>query len=412
MSKGGSTSTDVTIPDYLKSPIIRNLNRAEQVARQGYTPYYGPDVAAQTPLQEAAIINSGQAANAFGLGSGNIDPMLGMPEAQTYADGVRGYSSGTLFDQALDTLKTNRPDQYANIEGMFNPTGAANYNGGTTGGFGTGAANYDGGYGGDYGDGGTQTNSNAGVNDYLAAGAGLAGLYGASKGLPAVKNAIGGLLSKTPLQPPLNPLNTFYQGATNIAGTGGLGTGGGTGMLGGLGALPTMAQVINPILPMAAAVAAVKPFGDYIVKPFARDVMGFGNETDKRREQLATFGRESGLDDYKSAMAGGGDYSSYIESLRPPTSPFQAEINSIGDAGDRQYEEEQVVDMFQTPQGQQEMSNYYANNPEFFNLDGSPSASVLAEQQRGMDVVSQYIRPTMNRDDYSLLGSGFRQTRN
>ena len=111
-------------------------------------------------------------------------------------------------------------------------------------------------------------------------------------------------------------------------------------------------------------------------------------------------------------MAGGRDYSDYIESKRPPISPFQAEINNIGDAGDRQYEEEQVVDMFQTPQGQQEMLNYYASNPEFFNLDGSPSASVLAEQQRGMDAVSQYIRPTMNRDDYSLLGSGFRQTRN
>lgn len=394
MSKGGSTSTDVTIPDYLKNPIIRNLNRAEQVARQGYTPYYGPDVAAQTPLQEAAIINSGQAANAFGLGGGNLDPRLGMPEAQTYADGVRGYSSGALFDQALDTLKTNRPDQYANIEGMFNPTGAANYDGGTTGGFGTGAANYDGGYGSDYSDGSTQTNSNAGVNDYLAAGAGLAGLYGASKGLPAFKNAVSGLLSKNPTV----SSSSNFLGLPNITS--------------GLGALPTMAQLTNTIMPMGAAVAAVKPFGDYIAKPFARDVMGFGNETDKRREQLAKFGRESGLDDYKSAMAGGGDYSAYIESKRPPTSPFQAEINNIGDAGDRQYEEEQVVDMFQTPQGQQEMLNYYANNPEFFNPDGSPSASVLAEQQRGMDAVSQYIRPTMNRDDYSLLGSGFRQTRN
>ena len=412
MSKGGSTSTDVTIPDYLKNPIIRNLNRAEQVARQGYTPYYGPDVAAQTPLQEAAIINSGQAANAFGLGGGNIDPRLGMPEAQTYADGVRGYSSGALFDQALDTLKTNRPDQYANIEGMFNPTGAANYDGGTTGGFGTGAANYDGGYGGDYSDGSTQTNSNAGVNDYLAAGAGLAGLYGASKGLPAVKNAVSGLLSKTPTQPPFNPLNTFYQGPTNISGIGGLGTGGGTGMLGGLGALPTMAQLTNTIMPMGAAVAAVKPFGDYIAKPFARDVMGFGNETDKRREQLADFSLKSGLNDFKTEMSQGfGDYSTYLDELRPPDDPFQADLSNI-EEGDRSYAEEQVSNLYNTPWGKAQMAQYYLDNPKHFNPDGSKSDYIVGLNQRGAAAVDKYIKPTMDRNKYNLINGSFRQTRN
>lgn len=408
MSKGGATTTGVTIPDYLKQPIVRNLNRAEQVANIGYTPYYGPDVAAMTPMQQASMQGTNQAASAFGLPSVS-DPMSGMPQSQDFG-GMQGYSSAPMYQQSLDALQTNRPDQYNAIESMFNPTSGGGYGGG-----------YNDGYNG--GSGEASGNGSSFVKDAGNVAGGLGALYLADK--VGLDNKIGSLVGKgvdkvggllggaeTVVQPPLNLKNTFYQGPLNIAGTGGFGTGGGTGMLGGFGALPTMAQLTNTIMPMGAAVAAVKPFGDYIAKPFARDVMGFGNETDARREQLANFSEQSGLDDYKAAMAGGGDYSDYIESKRPPISPFQAEINAIGDAGDRQYEEEQVVNMFQTPQGQQQMSNYYANNPEFFNPDGTPSASVLAEQQRGMDAVSQYIRPTMNRDDYSLLGSGFRQTRN
>ena len=279
---------------------------------------------------------------------------------------------------------------------MFNPTSGGGYSGGYNDGYSGGSGDASGGGSSFIEDAGNVAGGLGAL--YLADKVGLDNKIGSLVGKGVDK--VGGLLSgaETVAQPPLNPLNTFYTGPTNIAS--------------GLGALPTMAQLTGTIMPMGAAVAAVKPFGDYIAKPFARDVMGFGNETDARREQLANFSEQSGLDDYKSAMAGGGDYSTYIESLRPPTSPFQAEINNIGDAGDRQYEEEQVVNMFQTPQGQQQMSNYYANNPEFFNPDGTPSSSVLAEQQRGMDAVSQYIRPTMNRDDYSLLGSGFRQTRN
>jgi len=394
MSKGGSTTSGVTIPDYLKQPIVRNLNRAEQVANIGYTPYYGPDVAAMTPMQQASMQGTNQAASAFGLPSVS-DPMSGMPQSQDFG-GMQGYSSAPMYQQSLDALQTNRPDQYSAIEGMFNPTSGGGYGGGYNDGYSGGSGDASGGGSSFIEDAGNVAGGLGAL--YLADKVGLDNKIGSLVGKGVDK--VGGLLSgaETVVQPPLNPLNTFYTGPTNIAS--------------GLGALPTMTQLTNTIMPMGAAVAAVKPFGDYIAKPFARDVMGFGNETDARREQLANFSEQSGLDDYKSAMAGGGDYSTYIESLRPPTSPFQAEINNIGDAGDRQYEEEQVVNMFQTPQGQQQMSNYYANNPEFFNPDGTPSSSVLAEQQRGMDAVSQYIRPTMNRDDYSLLGSGFRQTRN
>jgi hypothetical protein len=50
-----------------------------------------------TPMQEAAIQNINQGASAFGLDAPS-DPMAGMPQAQEFAGGVRGYSSAPLFE--------------------------------------------------------------------------------------------------------------------------------------------------------------------------------------------------------------------------------------------------------------------------------------------------------------------------
>jgi hypothetical protein len=53
--------------------------------------------------------------------------MAGMPEAQTFAGGVQGYSSAPLYEQSLDKLFANAPAQYNAINSMFiDPfTGAA-----------------------------------------------------------------------------------------------------------------------------------------------------------------------------------------------------------------------------------------------------------------------------------------------
>ena len=44
--KGGSTSINVEIPEYIEKAAQRNLNKAERISQLGYVPYYGPDVAA------------------------------------------------------------------------------------------------------------------------------------------------------------------------------------------------------------------------------------------------------------------------------------------------------------------------------------------------------------------------------
>ncbi|SVE21001.1 uncharacterized protein METZ01_LOCUS473855, partial [marine metagenome] len=53
--KGGSETTKTEIPAWIRDPAIRNLARAEAVQRIPYMPYYGGDVAAFTPTQNAAF---------------------------------------------------------------------------------------------------------------------------------------------------------------------------------------------------------------------------------------------------------------------------------------------------------------------------------------------------------------------
>jgi len=119
MAGGGSQSTSVEIPEWLQQAAQSGLARGEQAAGIGYVPYSGPDVAALTPLQEAAMANTSAASSAFGLGA-SPTPSSGMPTVQTFANGTRGYSSFPLYEQAVNALKTQNPDQYAKLMAPFN----------------------------------------------------------------------------------------------------------------------------------------------------------------------------------------------------------------------------------------------------------------------------------------------------
>ena len=121
---GGSQSTSVTIPAWLEDAAKKGIARAEQVSGIGYTPYYGPDVAAMTPAQVSSMQGTNQMASAFGMPTS--DPLAGMPTATNYG-GMNAYSSGGMYDAALAELKARNPGQYDAITGMFiNPrTGAA-----------------------------------------------------------------------------------------------------------------------------------------------------------------------------------------------------------------------------------------------------------------------------------------------
>ena len=115
--KGGSSTSSVQIPEYIEAAAQRNLNKAEGISQLGYVPYYGPDVAAFTPTQQAAFGNTAGMAGAFGLAS-PTDPYGGMG-APTNFGGVQGYSSAPLYQQSVDALAANRPGQKQYIDSFF-----------------------------------------------------------------------------------------------------------------------------------------------------------------------------------------------------------------------------------------------------------------------------------------------------
>ena len=121
MSKGGSTTSEVKVPEYIEAAAQRNLNRADLVSQLGYVPQYGPTVAAFTPMQQAAFQNTAGAAGAFGMASptSQQDITGGMAPPTTYANGVQGYSSAPLYEQMVAELAANRPGQQAYIDSFF-----------------------------------------------------------------------------------------------------------------------------------------------------------------------------------------------------------------------------------------------------------------------------------------------------
>ena len=121
MSKGGSTTSSVTIPEYIEAAAQRNLNKAERISQVGPVTYYGPDVAGFTPMQQAGFQNIADTAGAFGLAAPTTqqDIIGGMEPATTYAGGVQGYSSAPIYEQALQTFGEQRPGQKAYIDSFF-----------------------------------------------------------------------------------------------------------------------------------------------------------------------------------------------------------------------------------------------------------------------------------------------------
>ena len=136
--KGGKKQTETTIPSWIQQPAERNIRRAEQVQQLKYMPHTGAEVAAFTPAQEAAMNTNIGAAEAFGLLAPNtLTATTGMPEATTYANGMRGYGSIGLYDQALAELTARDPANMAAYNSLFGnavPANLARSSGGGRGG--------------------------------------------------------------------------------------------------------------------------------------------------------------------------------------------------------------------------------------------------------------------------------------
>lgn len=121
--KGGGTT--VEIPKWAEDAMRSNLTKAQGMSEIGYMPYYGPDVAAFTPMQEAAMQGAYDAAAAFGVGGAEKggDALAEIPEAKDFGNGIRGYSSGDLYEQARAEFEGRNPQQAAQYNKFFTPYG-------------------------------------------------------------------------------------------------------------------------------------------------------------------------------------------------------------------------------------------------------------------------------------------------
>lgn len=122
--KGGSKTTEqvVKLPDYIEQAGKENLALARDISRIGpiLEPETLPTLAALTPMEMAAMQNTGQAAGAFGVAGGNMTGMEGMPAPQQFAGGITGYSAAPLTQAALQGWQQAAPAQYDFVQSFFN----------------------------------------------------------------------------------------------------------------------------------------------------------------------------------------------------------------------------------------------------------------------------------------------------
>ena len=125
--KGGGkkTTTETTVPEWVRAPADRNLQRAEALQQIEYMPYYGAQVAAFNDNQASAFQNNNNAASAFGL-LAPTDAMSSMPTPTTYDNGMKGYSSIPLYDQAMQELTASNPDNMDAYNSLFGNAVPAN----------------------------------------------------------------------------------------------------------------------------------------------------------------------------------------------------------------------------------------------------------------------------------------------
>ena len=106
----GSRETSQSIPKWLEDATKANLEKARLTGEIGYMPYYGPQVAALSPMEQSAMQNTMGAMSAFGMAPQGAQYKSSLPEPMTMG-GVTGYGSGDLYDQAVAELGRRNPAQ-------------------------------------------------------------------------------------------------------------------------------------------------------------------------------------------------------------------------------------------------------------------------------------------------------------
>jgi hypothetical protein len=108
---GGSQREEVIIPEFAETSMQQGLGMARDLAplQDTYTPLYGPQVAALSPMEQAGIQGTDMMAGAFGMPTAGGQSYL--PQAQTFEGGIQGYSARPMVEGMIDQFKTERPGQ-------------------------------------------------------------------------------------------------------------------------------------------------------------------------------------------------------------------------------------------------------------------------------------------------------------
>ncbi len=105
MAKGGRESTDTTMPEFFETAVQQAVGMGTDLAASPYAEYRGPDVAAFSPMQDAAFQNTQDAAMAFGMNSGAGSYM----PTPVQDGGAIGYSAAPIYDAAKANLAEYSP---------------------------------------------------------------------------------------------------------------------------------------------------------------------------------------------------------------------------------------------------------------------------------------------------------------
>lgn len=124
MAKGGRESKDTTLPAFFETAIQQGVGMGTDLAQAPYAVYRGPDVAAFSPLQNAAFQSTDQMASAFGMPTTGGASYLPDP---VQAGGAVGYSAAPVYDSAIGNLEAPVQEFYSSF-GIDPNTGAVGAN--------------------------------------------------------------------------------------------------------------------------------------------------------------------------------------------------------------------------------------------------------------------------------------------
>lgn len=112
MAKGGSQQQRPYVPTFAEEGMQQIVGMGQDIAPLADTPtaLYGPQVAALSPLEQASMQGTDMMASAFGMPTSGGQSYL--PQAQTYAGGIQGYSAKPLAEQMIGDFQRERPAQY------------------------------------------------------------------------------------------------------------------------------------------------------------------------------------------------------------------------------------------------------------------------------------------------------------